>query len=81
MAAGVAGSEALGTATTAETGGIVSASDPDAVPDPKAMLQEAPGVAVATVTCAAVVPLLKPTTTSLPLARSMRETTSTPFCA
>ena len=30
------------------------------------MLQVAPGVAVATVTCAAVVPLLKPTTTSLP---------------
>ena len=81
LVAGAAGSEALGTAATAETAGIVRASDPEAVPEPKATLQVAPGVAVATVTCAAVGPLLKPTTTSLPVARSIRETTSTPFFA
>ena len=74
------GSAVLGTATSAETGGIVSLRFALAEPLPKTMLQVAFGLAVGTLTVAAVVPLLNAVTTSCPLARSSRETTSTaPF--
>src|SRR5207248_1240510 len=69
-----------GTATTAETGGIVSDRLPpeaDALPEPNTTFHDAPGVAVGTVTCAAASPLLKATTISCLRAKSIRETTST----
>ena len=65
------------TATSADTGGIVSLRLPATVPVPNASVHAAFGVAVEIVTVAAVVPLLNAATASCPVARSRRETTST----
>src|SRR3954468_11363426 len=58
------GSSAPGTATTADTGGIVSMRFPRTVPEPSATVHVAFVVPVGTVTVAGVVPLLNATTAS-----------------
>src|SRR4051812_50128257 len=79
--AAVFGSVAPGTATSAETGGIVSVRGPRTLPEPNATVHAVFGVPLGTVTVAGVVPLLNATTVSRRVARAVGRTARTAFGA